>query len=92
MKQVRHFWQKFENIGFLARKRASKYSIITVLNYDRYQSPENYKGQDKRQTKGKQRATTNNDNNEKNVLNKNNPSDFEKALGIKIEETVKTVD
>jgi len=60
-KKVRLFWKKFETIGFMARKRTNKYSIVTICNYDRYQTPVNYKGQAKGQTEGKQRATDNND-------------------------------
>lgn len=59
-KKVRRFWNFFEKLGFSTSKRTNKYTIITILNYDRYQKIENYfgeKGQAEGQTKGKQRAT-----------------------------------
>lgn len=59
-KKVRGFWQKFSKLGFLALKKTNKYTIVTILNYDKYQSIENYfreKGHAKRQSRGKQRAT-----------------------------------
>ena len=67
-KQIRNRLTLLENTGIWARKRASKFSIITICNYDYYQNPENYKGQAKGQGEGKQRATDNNDKNEKNNI------------------------
>ena len=63
-KQIRNRLALLENAGIWARKRASKFSVITVCNYEYYQNPENYKGQAKGQGEGKQRATDNNDKNE----------------------------
>ncbi len=62
-KQIRTRLALLENTGIWARRRASKFSIITICNYDYYQTPENYKGQAKGQGEGKQRATDNNVNN-----------------------------
>ena len=59
-KQVRRFWKFFEKLEFQASKRTNKYTIITILNYGRYQNMANYyrgKGHAKGQTKDKQRAT-----------------------------------
>ena len=59
-KRVRRFWNFFEKLGFQVSKRTNKYTIITILNYDRYQNMANYfggKGHAEGQTKGKQRAT-----------------------------------
>ena len=56
----------------MASKTTSKYSIITVLNYDLYQDKGKQEGSQrasKGQAKGKQRATTNNDNNNNNENN-----------------------
>lgn len=41
-KKVRNFWKKFTKLGFLIRQTTNKYTIITVLNYDKYQAFDNY--------------------------------------------------
>ncbi len=64
-KQIRNRLALLENAKIWARKRASKFSVITICNYDYYQNPENYKGQAKGQGEGKQRATNNNVKNER---------------------------
>lgn len=87
-KKVRNFWKKFETMQFLAHKRTHHYSVITVLNYDKYQSPDNYKGHTKGQAEGTQRATNNNDNNEKND---NNDKTFEEIFKTTPGEVLKTV-
>lgn len=75
-KRVRGFWQKFSKLGFLALKRADRGFIITILNYDRYQTTENYlkeKGHSKGQSEGNQRAT----DNKYNKVNKDIEAFFE---------------
>jgi hypothetical protein len=51
-KQIRNRLALLENTGIWARKRASKFSVITICNYNPYQNPENYKGQGKGQAEG----------------------------------------
>ena len=79
VKQVRLAIEKLKRTGELAIKTTNKYSIITIKNYDEYQSQDMQEGKqedtqraNKGQTKGKQRATTNNDNNDKNDKNDKN--------------------
>lgn len=70
VKQVRTALEKLEKTGEVANCSTSKYRIITVNNYDCYQSEGKQKGKregkqraikkaDKGQSEGKQRATTN---------------------------------
>lgn len=59
IKKLRNRSKILEKLGIWARRRASKFSIITVCNYDYYQNPENAKGHDKGQSKGTMRATDN---------------------------------
>ena len=77
VKQVRLAIEKLKRTGELAIKTTNKYSIITIKNYDEYQSQDIQEGKqedtqraNKGQTKGKQRATTNNDKNDKNDKNR----------------------
>ncbi len=56
VKQIRTALNKLVESENVAHKGASKYSIITVLNYDSYQENESTKGQAGGHTKGKQRA------------------------------------
>jgi hypothetical protein len=68
-KRVRSRLEFLENIGFLARKRASRFTIITVENYDYYQGSDSNEGPEIGPTKGQQRATDKKYKKEKNVLN-----------------------
>ena len=61
VKRIRARMALLETHGYLMRKRATKYSIITICNYDQYQSVEKEEGQ----AKGKQRATYKNNKNVK---------------------------
>ena len=72
VKQIRTALDKLKRTSEVASKTTSKYSIITVLNYDLYQDKGKQEGSQrasKGQAKGKQRATTNNDNNNNNENN-----------------------
>lgn len=90
-KKVRNFWKKFGNLGFLARKGANKYTLITICNYDRYQNLMSYikeKGQGKGQSKGKQRATT-----KECIKNdKESNKELEDNFNIKPESVIKNMD
>ena len=75
VKQTRTALDKLKRTSEVASKTTSKYSIITVLNYDLYQDNGKQEGSQRAsegQAKGKQRATTNNDNNDNNENNENN--------------------
>lgn len=78
VKVVRNAINKLIKHGFLAKDeakaRAKKGLLLTIVNYDTYQTPENYKGKDKDkvtgnegakrgQSEGKEGAINNNDNN-----------------------------
>lgn len=81
VKVVRNAINKLIKYGFLAkdetRAKAKKGLLLTVVNYDLYQTPENYKGKEagresdkegakQGQSKGKEGAINNNDNNDLN--------------------------
>ena len=81
IKQIRGILKRLERTGEVTCKGTNKYTIITLCNYDTYQSGELEKGTQKGtqdgkqkartetnggQTKGKQRATNKNDKKEKN--------------------------
>lgn len=86
IKQIRGSLTKLKTTGEVAVEPTNEYSIITIKNYDFYQGegrlkdiPEEQKGQ----AKGRQRATTNNDNKEIDIKSNNISSskeDFEKFL------------
>src|SRR5690625_2037516 len=78
VKVVRNAINKLIKHGFLAKDeakaRAKKGLLLTIVNYDTYQTPVNYKGKDKDkvtgnegakrgQSEGKEGAINNNDNN-----------------------------
>ncbi len=69
-KQIRLALKKLENTGEMAIKTTNKYTLVTVANYDLYQDNDKQranKQEHEGQSKDKQRATNNNDNNKKNV-------------------------
>lgn len=86
IKQVRTALRKLESTGDISVRTTNKFTLITVSNYDAYQSDDIEQGQTKGkpkanggQTEGKQRATNNNDNNNNNENNENKGYfDFEK--------------
>ncbi|MBA7587804.1 hypothetical protein ES708_29846 [subsurface metagenome] len=64
---------------FLAIERASRYSHITIIKYDLYQSDESYRARQRArqgQDKGKIRAINNNGKNGKNGKNEDTKSEF----------------
>lgn len=70
IKQIRGAMEKLIKTGSVAHKGQSKYSVITVVNWEEYTT--NYeKGHADGQSKGRQRAATNNDN-KNNNKDKNN--------------------
>lgn len=66
IKEVRTAISKLEKTNEIIKKGANKYTLLTVVKYDFYQD-NNEAGANKGQTKGKQRATTNNINNNNNI-------------------------
>jgi uncharacterized phage protein (TIGR02220 family) len=81
VKEIRTAISKLEKTNEIIKKGASKYTLLTVVKYDIYQNI-NALGANKGQTKGKQRATTNNINN----INNNNISQI-KICDIVSEDT-----
>lgn len=80
-KQIRTAMDKLKRTGEVAIKGTNKYTLVTIVNYSFYQKNDVSDGEQdgeqkasKGQTKGKQRATNNNENNENNENNKNKKS------------------
>jgi len=75
-KKIRTCVKLLKKMQFLAIERASRYSHITIIKYDLYQSDKSYRARQKAkqgQDKGKIRAINNNGNNGKNkekIINK----------------------
>jgi hypothetical protein len=80
-KRVRSRLQFLENIDFLARKKASRFTIITVESYDYYQGSDSEEGPEKGPAKGQQRATDKKYKKEKKVLNIE-CNDFERLVAF----------
>lgn len=78
VKKYRTRIELLEKMGQISLKTANKYTIITVVNYDYYQTKEE-KGANKRPTKGQQKATDNNINN----INNNTPPSGEENMNWK---------
>ena len=57
IKKLRRRMAVLEAGNFLGRKRAGKYSIVTICNYDLYQGSPHDDGQSEGQAEGKHRAT-----------------------------------
>lgn len=62
-------WSKREDVNILATQKATRGVIIKVNNYDRYQTLENYKRQDKRQDKPQDNGNTINKYENKEIIN-----------------------
>lgn len=56
-KKIRTFLKKLENLQNVAIKRANKFSIISIINWDFYQQLENGHGPSEGPTEGQQRAS-----------------------------------
>ena len=74
IKKTRHFWELLENDAMISKQSTSKWTKITVCEYDSYQGEGQAEGKQKAnkgQTEGKQRATDKNDKelikNDKNI-------------------------
>jgi hypothetical protein len=68
-KKIRTALKRLKSTGEVASQSTNNYSIITINNYDIYQQkdkPKGKQGASEGQAEGKQRATNNNDKNEKN--------------------------
>lgn len=75
IKQVRVSLDNLEKTKELGKETTRQNTVITVLNYDLYQSKGTQKdkqGANEGQRKGKRGATDNNDNNDNNEYNDNN--------------------
>lgn len=69
-KKIRTCVKLLKKMQFLAIERASRYSLITIIKYDLYQSEKSYRARQRArqgQDKGKIRAINNNGNNVKNL-------------------------
>ena len=69
VKQLRTSLNKLKETGEVASNSTNKYTVISMLNYEKYQDEGKQTGKrraNEGQTKGKRRATTNNDNNDNN--------------------------
>lgn len=81
IKQIRGLLDRLERTGEVTRKGTRQFTLLTLCNYDTYQSRDTEKGTqkgtqtgtqkarkraDEGQTKGRQRATNKNDKNDKN--------------------------
>jgi len=65
---VRTAISKLEKLGILTIKPTTKYSVITMTNWDKYQQT-NQQATNKQPTSNQQVTTSNNDNNDKNEKN-----------------------
>jgi DNA-binding transcriptional regulator YhcF (GntR family) len=84
-KQVRTALEHLIKTGEVAKSTTSKFSIISVKNYDNYQAKGKQRADekaDKGQAKGKQRATDNNNNTKRDILPKGNISLGEKEKNL----------
>lgn len=68
VKEVRTALEHLESTNEVASKTTNRYTLITVLSFDKYQGEGQAEGQAKRQTRGKQRASKG----QQNKNNKNN--------------------
>jgi hypothetical protein len=77
VKQVRSRWGALKSASKLAITGTNKYSVISVINYDKYQSRGQAEGQEDGKTKGNQRANKGQQINNINKINKKNIKDFQ---------------
>lgn len=79
VKQVRLCISKLENTKEIVKKGTNKYTLLTIVKYDEYQCLENERA-NKRQTKDKQRAITNNITIKQNNTSLDLKIDWEKLM------------
>lgn len=73
VKEVRTALEHLESTNEVASKTTNRYTLITVLSFDKYQGEGQAEGQAERQTRGKQKASKGQQNkNNKNNKNKKN--------------------
>lgn len=73
VKEVRTALEHLESTNEVASKTTNRYTLITVLSFDKYQGEGQAEGQAEGQTRGKQRASKGQQNkNNKNNKNKKN--------------------
>ena len=64
-KKTSNFLSKLEKTGMIKQKRTSKYTLITIVNYENYQ-----RNNSKRKNRGKSKEDQRQTNNKRNKLNK----------------------
>ena len=79
VKQVRLCISKLESTKEIVKKGTNKYTLLTIVKYDEYQCVENERA-NKRQTKDKQRAITNNITIKQNNTSLDLKIDWEKLM------------
>jgi hypothetical protein len=78
-KKIRTALAKLKKLDFLAIQTTSRYSLVTLVNYDFYQTADNYRANqmaNQGQDDGKPRATNKNEKNAKNEEKVNSITEF----------------
>lgn len=82
--------QKFEKLEMISIESNNQFSIITICNYDTYQTPDNYTVTTKEQASSKQRTSksqpSNTYKNDNNVNNEENEKEIINPLDLLTEE------
>ena len=88
IKQIRTSINRLKKTGEVAVKSTTQFTKVIVEKYSKYQiegqtegTPKELRGADEGQTKGKRRATTNNDKKDKNEKNVKKPLDSVESNG-----------
>lgn len=84
VKQIRTAISKLKRTNELATKGTTQHTVFKVINYDLYQQKDKPKGKQRAnegQTRGKRRATNNNENNENN---ENKYTNLAEKLGVDV--------
>jgi hypothetical protein len=94
---IRNYLQLLKNLEILDIKPNNKFSLITILKYNQYQGvlrKKDIKQDNNLTSTGQQKDTNNNDNNEKNIINKKlvaSPQTFPKKDYEEIEQAYQTI-